>query len=136
MVYNHENQKILNQGAVDNPKPGDYWHEMFCPYFLVVRCQGNKVTVLSCIEKNDFNARIVYENGTWEFDLSKFMIVDREWIKEKVTYSHCKGFVADVINSEKTQRIAKDWIQSRAQKLLEEFNNLGPEASKYLLQKS
>jgi hypothetical protein len=31
MSYDHEAQKALDQKHLKYPKPGDYWHEMYCP---------------------------------------------------------------------------------------------------------
>ena len=32
-----------NQQALDNPRPGDYWHERFSPYFVVVNQEGDQL---------------------------------------------------------------------------------------------
>jgi len=137
------NRDELNQAALKGPRPGDYWHEMFCPYFLVVQVNGSQYTVLSCLggphsynRKHEKNARVDVDNHSWEFDYSQFMVVDRHWIEKAVTYGTIPGFVADVVRgSEKLDTIVQGWIQYRAKTLLEEFNALGPEASKYLLER-
>lgn len=142
MAYDHVAQKALNQEALDNPQPGDYWNEMLCPYFLVVQVKGNDITVLSCLggHKNyrpdEKNARIDNGDGTWSFDPDKYMVVDREWIRNTVKYKNHDGFVADVVRSEKFQDIVNEWVAYRAKQLLKEFKDLGPEASKYLLQRT
>jgi hypothetical protein len=116
MSYDHKQQQMDNQYAMDNPQPGDYWHERFCPYFVVVEVKGSKVRVLSCMggpdsynRKDEPNARLEVDKGHWGFDYSKSMVVDREWIAKAVRYSNIDGFVADVNRSERTQNIANDW---------------------------
>lgn len=105
-----------NQEAMINPKPGDFWVEMFCPYFLVVHVNGKDITVLSCIEESEKNAKINVPDG-WTFDLSKGFIVNHEWIKDKVTYKTIGGFVADVSNNEKTQSIVTEWRDYKQKEL-------------------
>lgn len=131
MKFNKKDQDRNNQQAVDNPQVGDYWNEMFCPYFVVVEVLKNdKFRVLSCMggpssfhRKDEPNARVDNKDGTWSFDLSKDMIVDREWISKAVKYGSIDGFVADVRNTEKTQTIAKEWRNHRANQLRKEWED-------------
>ena len=113
MTFDYEKQKIQNKESLDNPRIGDYWQEMFCPYFLVVDVKNDDITVLSCLggsytRKHELNAKIDLKDG-WTFDLSKSMVVNREWISRAVKYESIEGFVADVVNSEKTVKIAMEW---------------------------
>jgi hypothetical protein len=132
----YENQKLKNHESLDNPKIGDYWHEMFCPYFLVVDVKGKDITVLSCMggpnsfnRKNEPNAKIEVKDG-WSFDLSKSMVVNREWMAKAVKYGTIEGFVADVVNNQKTVSIAIEWrdykqkdIRRQIEHLEKEFND-------------
>ena len=113
MNFDYEKQKKQNQESLDNPRIGDYWQEMFCPYFLVVDVRGDDITVLSCLggtytRKHELNAKISTKDG-WTFDLSKSMVVNREWMSRAVKYDSIEGFVADVGNSQKTVKIAMEW---------------------------
>lgn len=113
MNFDYEKQKKQNQESLDNPRIGDYWQEMFCPYFLVVDVKNDNITVLSCLgglytRKHEPNAKIDTKDG-WTFDLSKSMVVNREWMSRAVKYESIEGFVADVGNSEKTVKIAMEW---------------------------
>jgi hypothetical protein len=45
----------------------------------------------------------------WRFDYSKSMVVDRAWIEKAVKYGNIEGFVADVVRTEKTERIVQEW---------------------------
>ena len=114
-MVNYKDQELANQQALTDPKPGDYWQERFCPYFLVVGVRDDKITVLSCLggpdsysRKHELNA-VVDDRDGWHFDYSKSMVVDREWMTKAVKYSTTDQFAADVINSEKTQRIVDEW---------------------------
>lgn len=115
MNYDYEERKVRNQQGLEDPKIGDYWQEMFCPYFLVVDVKGNDITVLSCLggphsftRKDELCAKIELKDG-WTFDFSKFMVVNRAWMTKAVKYESIEGFVADVGNSEKTVKIAMEW---------------------------
>ena len=122
---------LKNQQALDNPRPGDYWHERFSPYFVVVNREGDQFRVLSCmggphhyLRKDELNARIEIDKNHWAFDYSKSMLVDREWIRRAVTYGSIDGFVADVVRTEKTQLIVtewRDWYQRDMRKKIEQM---------------
>lgn len=122
---------LKNQQALDNPRPGDYWHERFSPYFVVVNLEGDQFRVLSCmggphhyLRKDELNARIEIDGNHWAFDYSKSMLVDREWIRRAVTYGSIDGFVADVVRTEKTQLIVtewRDWYQRDMRKKIEQM---------------
>jgi hypothetical protein len=137
MSYNYTEQQNLNTNAFENPEVGDYWHEMFCPYFIIVKKSpvGTrlKYTVLSCYGDN--NARVDNKDGTWSFDYSKSHEVDWTWISEQVRYKNIDGFVADVVrDSEKNNAVVREWKQFHTQKLLKELKELGPEVSQMILQ--
>ncbi len=129
-----------NQEALDNPQPGDYWHEMFCPYFIVVKVDGEKITVLSCLggpnsfsRKGELNARVDNIDGTWSFDYSRHMVVDKAWIAKAVKYGSIEGFVADVVRDEKRQKIVEEWVEYQYHALMKQILELGPHVSKYML---
>lgn len=50
-----------NQEAEARPKPGDYWHEMFCPYFIVLHV--DPLIICDVVHDN--------EDGTWSWALEK-----------------------------------------------------------------
>ena len=142
MSYDHDAQKQLNEDALRNPQPGDYWQEMFCPYFIVVAVNGAKLTVLSTLggpksfnRKEELDAKINNQDGTWSFDYSKSMIVDHAWIRNAVKYGSIDGFVADVSRSDRMKSIVSEWVKHRAQQLLQELDALGPEVTQYILEK-
>lgn len=120
-----------NQKAFDNPRIGDYWSEHFCPYFIIVDINDDKYTVLSCLggpnsftRKDELNAKIEVDSGHWTFDLSKSMVVNRQWITKAVKYESIDRFVADVINTEKTQNIVSEWREFKGKQILKQIENL------------
>lgn len=122
-----------NQQALDNPTPGDYWHERFQPYFIVVDVDNDSYTVLSCLggpnsfhRKDEINAKIDGKEG-WSFDYSKSMVVDRDWISRAVTYGSIPGFVADVVNSEKTRLVVAEWRNHVQQEMKRKIDSLQQE---------
>jgi len=133
MKYDYEGQKIRNQVGLDDPKIGDYWQEMFCPYFLVVGVKGDNITVLSCLggpnsftRKDEPCAKIELKDG-WTFDLSKSMVVNRAWMERAVKYESSEGFVADVGNSEKTVKIAMEWRDYKQKQIRNKITELEKE---------
>jgi len=131
-------QDLQNQKALAFPQIGDYWHEMFCPYFVIVNKEGDKFRVLSCLggpdsftRKDELNARIEVDSGHWGFDYSKSMLVDHEWIRRTVTYESIDGFVADVVQSEKTDRIAQEWRNWKQTEMRKQIQALESEWEKF-----
>jgi len=130
-------QDLANLKALANPQPGDYWHEMFCPYFIVVDREGDKFCVLSCLggpksftRKHELDAKVDTKDG-WHFDYSKSMLVDHEWIRQTVRYESIDGFVADVVQSEKTARIVQEWREHKRLTMLKEIERLEEEYEKF-----
>lgn len=116
----------LNQLAVTNPQPGDYWHEMFCPYFLVVAVDGDDITVLDFISKDPAkNARVNDSfGGYWEIDYSRARIVNRDWIKHVVSYNTIPGFVADVVRNDVWRARADEWRIHECDRLKAQWEKL------------
>ena len=134
MTYDHALQQEANQRALNCPRPGDYWREMFCPYFIVVQVKGPAITVLSCLggpnsftRKHEPCAKIDVDGAHWAFDYGAEMTVDREWIARAVKYDSIDGFVADVSNTEKTERIVEEWRKYRAKVIKQQIQQLEQE---------
>ncbi len=134
MSYDPKAQELKNYQAMQNPQPGDYWHEMLCPYFVVVHAKDGKYTILSCLggpdsytRKDELNARVDNKDGTWSFDYSKSMVVDRAWIEKTVRYGSIDGFVADVSQSEKMQTIVTEWRRHVQQEMRKKIKSLESE---------
>jgi hypothetical protein len=131
-------RNLNNQQALDNPRPGDYWHERFSPYFVIVNREGDQYRVLSCmggphhyLRKNELNARIEIDRDHWAFDYSKSMLVDHEWMRRAVTYGSIDGFVADVVRTEKTALIVTEWREHKRLAMLKEIERLEEEYEKF-----
>lgn len=95
-------QKLITQDGYENPVAGDYWHEMFCPYFVVLRSTADDDSVIICDEKKDVD-------GGWYFDLTKAKEVDWPEYREIVRFrSGYDGFVADC-ESVRHYKVVTDW---------------------------
>ena len=132
-------QQLANHESLLKPSAGDYWNEMFCPYFIVVEADhdNDNYTVLSCMggpnsfnRKEEPNARVEHSDG-WSFDYSKSMIVNRAWMERAVRYDTIDGFVADVVNSEKTRSIVAEWREYKRQTMLKQIEKLEEEYEKF-----
>ena len=130
-MFDRSEQMKKNIEALNNPQPGDYWHEMFCPYFLVVRVQGPKITVLSAVggpksfnRKDEICARIDVDSGHWTWDLDRHMVVDRAWIEKLVKYDSIEGFCADVSQNEHHRAFADAWRIHQVDRLRAEYEEL------------
>jgi hypothetical protein len=131
MSWNYQQQKEDNARAMADPRPGDYWHETFCPYFIVVDRRGPDITVLSCLggpksrnRKNEPNAWVEVDSEHWSWDLSQSMTVDLDWIRRAVCYESIDGFVADVVNSERQQAVVSEWRDHYQRHLLQQIDRL------------
>lgn len=131
---------LQNHKALLNPQPGDYWQEMFCPYFIVVEAdnKNDKYTVLSCMggpdsfnRKHEPNARKDIDGASWCFDYGKSMVVNRAWIERAVRYESIDGFVADVVQSEKTKAIVLGWREFKRQDLRRRIDELEAEYEEF-----
>ena len=97
-----KSNKIQNQEALDKPQPGDYWHEMFSPYFIILKVIGNKLII--CDTRKDV------DKNHWTWSLKDWKLVDKNYLKKKVTYSTIDGFCADVVrNSQKHYSFVEDF---------------------------
>lgn len=120
--------KDINQEALRDPQPGDYWHERFYPYFFVVDVNGDRITILNCIDKVN-SARVDYGNY-WEFDYSKGMEVDILYLEKLVKYEMIDGFVADVTrlcDSKRNEIILSEWREWKIGMLSEHINKMQEE---------
>lgn len=124
---NEQDREYMNNLHSLTPEVGDYWHEMFSPYFLVVKVKlgkaENKYVILSCIEDKENGVKKAKVEGKdgWSFDYDKHSEVTQKWIYEKVTYSSSIGFVADVSVSDKWLKVVGEWAQHHRERLMKEM---------------
>ena len=93
MVYDKEKHKRLNQEHLDNPQPGDYWHECFTPCCVVVRVDPDSGDVFLC---KTIQSR---PEDKWTWDVKKIERMEKVEFKKFLSYSHSKelGTYADVV---------------------------------------
>ena len=99
-----------NECCLENPRPGDVWKELVASaYFWVVERKSlDEIVILKAFGAD--SAKINNEDGTYSLDYSKGIVVDREWMRNKVTYSSDrKSFVADCYNTERSRKIASEY---------------------------
>ena len=111
--------KDANQDAIDAPQVGDYWSEMYCPYFLIVDVTGDNYTVLIGFPKTRFDksgvdwqcAKMDAGDNKWCFDYTKHTVVTKEWLKQQVSYNSIPGFYADVQRYGSEMGMVKEWLE-------------------------
>ena len=106
---NFEQMQFLNRDALMDPHIGDYWQEMYSPYFVIVDIKDDVYTILNFIKTSPISAYIDNGDNYGSIDFSKAMEVNKEWIEKTVKYSTMDKFVADVVRSEKWSGIAQEW---------------------------
>ena len=80
----------LNQKHYDLPEVGDYWHERFSPYFVVLDVDHINGLYIICDE------RVNLDDRNWTFDTEESKQVTFDYFK-RVKYDRIEGFVADVV---------------------------------------
>jgi hypothetical protein len=84
----HEEQEQLNREHAKNPQVGDFWHEIFSPYFLVVEITKYGIIVLDKTRPVDKDHYI--------FDETKPRVMTLDDLYKMVTYETMRDkFVAD-----------------------------------------
>lgn len=95
-------QEALNQAALEEPKPGDLWREMFCPVVLVIAVinAGNERFVVYSYARDhvvDSTDGRFYEYQLTGPEARPFSVTKLEAFKEQVCYPHhCDEFFCDV----------------------------------------
>jgi hypothetical protein len=62
-----------------NPQPGDYWHEMFSPYFIVLAVDSKYVLVC--------RKRVPVDKDHWVFDVQHTVTMTRERFEKILSYN-------------------------------------------------
>lgn len=79
MPYDYAAQVTLNQEALADPQPGDYWHEMFDMVLLVVKITGSIVWYVD----EDMST----EEGRWTFNpTQKPKMVHKDVLSKRLRY--------------------------------------------------
>jgi hypothetical protein len=83
----HEKRETLNRLCAEYPQEGDFWHEMFCPYFIVVAVDEKGILVL--------HKTIPVGATHYRFDENHVKYMTREELMNAVTYKTMRDkFVA------------------------------------------
>lgn len=92
---------IENTKHLENPRVGDYWHEMFSPYFIVLQDNADDTFVIC--------DSFIHELDYWRFSLFESRTVTHDYLRKTVKYSSLDGFVADCTSSQKLMQTVKAW---------------------------
>lgn len=103
---NWDNQIITNKEHEQNPQPGDYWHERFSPYFIVVEYDKENDLVYYADE-------VIWtrDNGAFTFDFSRVKRKSRMQLFTRVHYNSEEpkdNYVADCYPKPKAN--LQEWI--------------------------
>jgi hypothetical protein len=110
--YNERHKK--NQKHVDQPMVGDFWHEMFSPYHIVLAVTDTHVIICE-------KTKSVGSTG-YTFDLTETRTVTHLEHRDIVTYSTMRDkFVADVVPNCKMMPLIQEWRDKRKLAMMEEM---------------
>ena len=79
----------INELHLRDPKPGDFWHERFCPYHIVLAVTPSGVVIADKTRPDG--------DSHYTFDLESAREITHEEHAKAVRYSSGNGFAADVI---------------------------------------
>jgi hypothetical protein len=80
--------KADNEIAAKDPRPGDYWNEMFSPVCLVVRRTDDKVYT--------YEKPYPVDKGHWTWDQTYIGEYTLEEFEQKLSYKSIPGYWCDV----------------------------------------
>lgn len=89
--YGSPEREALNKARIEDPQLGDFWHEMFQPYFVVV---GIRRTVLGAKVVTVCQKTKSEDPNRWTWDLSKLDEISVAELRKQVTYSSMDKCVA------------------------------------------
>ena len=79
-IFAPDKQDLLNEKHATDPQPGDYWHEMLCPVWVVVFVDEDVVGVIQ--------DKVDRPPNHWTWDLDKIKSVTRDAFKKRMQYKH------------------------------------------------
>jgi hypothetical protein len=79
MVFNPDEQERLNRQHAENPAPGDFWHEMYCPCWVVLRVSDGSVTVCEKTRSTD--------DKHWTWDISVSLTMAKTEFTDRLRYN-------------------------------------------------
>lgn len=102
----YEERQLLNKKHIEDPQPGDFWHEMFSPYHVVLAVADNHVIICEKTKPTDAHH--------YTFDLSETKTISHQEHRDLVTYKSMRDkFVADVVPNSKLMPMVKEWRDAK-----------------------
>lgn len=106
MMSRYEERQLLNKKHIEDPQPGDFWHEMFSPYHVVLAVADNHVIICEKTKPTDAHH--------YTFDLSETKTISHQEHRDLVTYQSMRDkFVADVVPNSKLMPMVKEWRDAK-----------------------
>lgn len=110
----YEEQQKKNQLHVDQPQVGDFWHEMFSPYHIVLAVTDSHVIICDKTKPTD--------NSHYTFDLMETRTITHLEHRDLVTYSTMRNkFVADVVPNCRMMPWIQEWRDKKRKAMLQEM---------------
>ena len=110
----YEERQVLNQKHIENPQPGDFWHEMFAPYHVVLAVTDSHVII--CDKK------VSVDSHHYTFDMSETKTISHLEHRDLVTYKTMRDkFVADVVPNSKLMSMVQEWRDEKLKQLQTEM---------------
>ena len=110
----YEERQEQNKQHTDNPQVGDFWHEMFSPYHVVLAVTDTHVIIC--------DKTVPAGSNHYTFDLTETKTVTLEEHKNIVTYSTMRDkFVADVVPKSRMMPWIEEWRRKRKEAMMQEM---------------
>jgi hypothetical protein len=97
-VYDPEAAFQLSDQHATHPEPGDYWHEMGCPIYLVVSVGVDHVWVL--------HRQKPVDHDHWTWDTDKIQVMPLAEFKRSLAYEFIRGYSANVVPAQAAGTVA------------------------------
>jgi hypothetical protein len=110
----YEERQKQNKKHVDKPQVGDFWHEMFSPYHIVLAVTDTHVIIC--------DKTVPAGSNHYTFDLTETKTVTLEEHKNIVTYQTMRDkFVADVVPKSRMMPWIEEWRRKRKEAMMQEM---------------
>jgi hypothetical protein len=100
-------QKEMNNNALTNPKPGDYWSERFVGICIVLEITDDFIYIC--------NKKLEIDDNHWTFDLTHITQLTKEQFIEYLSYSNNLelGTFCDVSRNQKYYSFVEDYLERK-----------------------
>lgn len=89
-MFNRTEQNTLNNQAIEDPQPGDYWNEMLCGTCVILEVEKDQI-ILCKTKEYPFP-----DQQQWRFNLTKLHKTTKSQFAKWISYKGCALTWADV----------------------------------------